>query len=97
MEAQIRTLSLPQGTAEGIEAALGKARFLLIKAPRGYLVCGYFKEETIEALGDAACIVRGVGSFEEMLERQVSWVSPAAAKLGVAEAMTGREALGRFF
>ena len=65
---------------------------LLIKAPHGFLGCGY-SLATAEKVGDAAVIVSGVENFEEMLAAKVKGFSPAAAALGVTLEMSGKQAL----
>ena len=78
---------------EGHLIATGNTKILLLKAPRGFLGCGYFAVETADKVGDAVAIVTGVGSFDDMLAAPVKKCSAAAAKLGVTCGMTGREAL----
>jgi len=78
---------------EGCSVATEHTRILIIKAAHGFLGCGYFALETAEKVGDAAAIVTGVGSFDEMLSAPVKRRSSAAARRGVAEGMTGKEAL----
>ncbi len=81
------------GSATGVRVRLQNADFLLILGVRGYVMCGYLNMETAEKKGDAACIVTGVSSFEEVLGSKVSVVSSKAWELGVRVGMTGREAL----
>ncbi len=78
---------------EGHLIATNHTKVLLIKAPRGFLGCGYFSVETADKVGDAAAIVTGVGSFDDMLAAKVAKCSAAARELGVECGMTGREAL----
>ena len=80
---------------EGFRVSTPRATLLLITAPRGFLGCGYINCQAAANLGDAAAIVRGVKNFDDMLKATVAEVSPAAAELGVAVGMTGREALLR--
>ena len=78
----------------GLNASLGEsAPLLILKTEKGYLACGYINMATSEKLGDAAAIVRGVKTYEDMLKAQVQEVSGAAQKRGVKAGMTGREAL----
>ena len=78
---------------EGYSIPTANSVILIIKAPRGFLGCGYFSLETAEKLGDAAVIVKGVKNFDDMLAAQVKGQSPAAAAVGITAGMTGREAL----
>ncbi len=78
----------------GVRIELG-APLLLIKGEKGYLGCGYFSLDAANNVGDAIAIVKGVTSFDDMLEAEVKEVSEKARELGVKEGMTGREALMR--
>lgn len=69
---------------------------LLLKEARGLLACGYLSLEALERQGDAAAIVRGVETFEDMLRAEVREATRAAAALGVRPGMRGAEALERF-
>ncbi len=72
---------------------LGKAPLIIAKTDKGYIMCGYLNIEVAEKLGDAAAIVSGVSSVEELLEKPVKAVTTKARSLGVKPGMTGREAL----
>ena len=69
---------------------------LVISGKQGCLTCGYLNMESFERNGDAAAIVRGVDTYEDMLEATVQEVSSYGRELGVLPGMTGREALERF-
>lgn len=69
---------------------------LVISGSKGCLTCGYLSMDAFERNGDAAAIVRGVETYEDMLEAQVQAVSSLAEQLGVAPGMSGAEALARF-
>ena len=75
------------------EAATPNTKVLFIRGDSGFLGCGYFSLETADKVGDAAAIVTGVKSFDDMLAAPVKAVSAAAAARGVRPGMTGREAL----
>jgi len=77
----------------GIGVKLQNANFLLISAKKGYIMCGYLNMETAEKLGDVACIVTGVKTFEDVLKAKVVRVSKSARALGLKEGITGKEAL----
>jgi len=78
---------------DGYAIPSGNTSILVIKAQNGFLGCGYISLETAERVGDAVAIVSGVKNFDDMLNAQVKSVSSAAAKLGVAPGMSGRDAL----
>ncbi len=69
------------------------APLLLIRGSKGFLGCGYFSLEALDKIGDAAAIVKGVKDFDQMLSAKVAVVSEKAKALGVAEGMSGKEAL----
>jgi len=70
-----------------------KTNILLIKAAGGFLGCGYFDVSVANRVGDAAAIVTGVKTIEEMLAAPVVRVSDRARDAGVKEGVSGREAL----
>lgn len=69
---------------------------LMISGSKGVLACGYLSTAALAKNGDAAAIVRGVGSFEDMLVAEIQEVTPQAEALGVHPGMKGEEALERF-
>lgn len=89
------SLTIGGNNFEGTSIKTPCATLLVITAPHGFLGCGYINCQAAAKLGDAAAIVRGVKNFDDMLNATVAEVSPAAAELGVAVGMSGREALKR--
>lgn len=78
---------------ECVHLPTAKTNILLIKAAHGFLGCGYFDVGVANRVGDAAAIVTGVKTIEEMLAAPVVRLSDRAREVGVCEGMTGREAL----
>ena len=78
---------------EAVHIPTEKTNVLLIKAAGGFLGCGYFDVNVANRVGDAAAIVTGVKTVEQMLDAPVVRLSERAAEAGVREGMTGREAL----
>lgn len=72
-----------------------KSPLLVIKAPKGVMGCGYLNIETFNRTGEAAVIVRGVNTHDDMLKAKVVTVSEAARALGIEPGLTGAEALQR--
>ena len=70
-----------------------KSPLLVIKAPKGVMGCGYLNVETFNRTGEAAVIVRGVNTHDDMLKVKVVAVSDAARALGIEPGITGEEAL----
>ena len=77
----------------GYRIDTGHTALLLIKGKSGFLGCGYINVEVADRVGDAAVIVSGVKTFDDMYAAKVVKVSKQAVELGVREGMTGREAL----
>ncbi len=71
----------------------GGINLLLIQGARGILGCGYLSLEAAEKFGHALAIVTGVSCYDDMMDASVAKISPAAAALGVAVGMSGRDAL----
>lgn len=90
-------IKLEKGVALGIKVELKKAPLLLIKAEKGFVMCGYLNIAAATSLGDVAARVSGVASFDDVLNAKVFEVSEEARKHGITEGLTGREALERMF
>ncbi len=69
---------------------------LVISGTKGCLTCGYLSMDSFERNGDAAAIVRGVDTFEDMLRAEVKAVSSKAVALGAKAGMNGQEVLELF-
>ena len=69
---------------------------LVVSGQKGCLTCGYLSMESFERNGDAAAIVRGVDTYEDMLTAEIQAVSSLGEQLGVKVGMTGQEALEIF-
>ncbi len=83
--------------ALGIKVELGKAPLLLIRAEKGFVMCGYLNVAVADSLGEVAARVSGVSSFEDVLEAKIIEVSEKAKEQGITEGITGREALEKMF
>ena len=83
--------------AEGVSINTENTFVLIIKAKKGFLGCGYFDVNTANKVGDAAAIVTGVKTFDEMLNANVIKVSEKAKELGIKEGMKGKDALRLMF
>jgi uncharacterized protein YunC (DUF1805 family) len=73
-----------------------KRPLLVISGTKGCLTCGYLNMASFERNGDAAAIVRGVNTYEDMLQAEIQEVSTRGRELGVQPGMTGEEALRLF-
>ncbi len=81
-----------KGAAIGIKADL-KLPLLLVIGEKGWLACGYMSTSTPDKTGEAAAIVSGVKTFDELLDKGIVWASIKARELGIIEGMKGRDAL----
>lgn len=70
-----------------------KRPLLIMKAPNGFLACGYINPETCNRTEEACAIVTGVSDFDEMVSAKVVSLSKRAHDLGIAIGDTGEEAL----
>jgi uncharacterized protein YunC (DUF1805 family) len=77
----------------GIRIDAGNAPLLILIANKGFIMCGYLNIEVSEKLGDTACVVRGVRSFEDVLNAKITALTSKAKEIGITEGMTGRESL----
>ena len=93
----IEQIRLESGCALGLRFEMQKYPLLVIRAEKGFLMCGYLNVSAAETLGDTAAKVKGVQSFEDMLKAQVVEVTQLARELGIEPGMTGREALEKMF
>ncbi len=78
---------------KGIKIPTGNTVILFIKAPAGFLGCGYFDIEIANKVKDVAAIVTGVKTFDDMLNKPVQRVSQAAQDRGIRVGDSGTEAL----
>ncbi len=93
----VEQVNLENGCALGLKLDMEHAPLLVIRAKKGFIMCGYLNMDTANKLGDVAVRVTGVKSFEDVLNAKAVDVSEAAKKLGIAAGMTGKEALNKMF
>jgi uncharacterized protein YunC (DUF1805 family) len=86
----IESIELENGTVLGLKIDMEHAPLLVIRAPRGFVMCGYLDISMAEQLDDVAVKVRGVRNFEDVLACGV-------VDLGIEVGMPARQALERMF
>ena len=64
-----------------------------MKAPKGFLACGYINIETCNKTEEVCAIVTGVNDYNEMQRASVVAVSKSALALGIAVGDSGETAL----
>jgi uncharacterized protein YunC (DUF1805 family) len=70
-----------------------KRPLLVMKAPKGFLACGYINAATCDKTEEACAIVTGVGDFDAMKKASVVAVSKLATELGINIGDSGESAL----
>jgi uncharacterized protein YunC (DUF1805 family) len=91
----IEHIKLEKGFALGLKMDMEHAPLLVIRAGKGFVMCGYLNIDVANKLGDVAVRVTGVKSFEDVLNAKAVDVTEAAKKLGIAIGMSAKEALNR--
>ncbi len=93
----IEQINLENGSALGLKMDMEHAPLLVIRAGRGFVMCGYLNMDIADKLGDVAVRVTGVRTFEDVLNAKAQDVSEAAKKLGITAGMPAKEALNKMF
>ena len=88
-----KEINLNRVKVRAFSLSLQHGVLLIAVAPRGFVMCGYLDINMAEKLKDAACVVRGVTTIEELLQKPVVRLSAQAQALGVPCGMSGRDAL----
>jgi len=91
----VEQITLENGSAICLKMDMEHAPLLVIRAKKGFVMCGYLNMEMANKLEDVAVRVTGVKSFEDVLNAKAVEVSIAAKKLGINAGMTGKETLNR--
>lgn len=72
---------------------LSSKNLILLKARRGYVMCGYLNIRVAEKFGDAAAVVRGVSTILQAVDATVAECTRMAKRLGVRKGQPVRETL----
>ena len=96
--AEHRQLETPHGPAVGAAYSWNGGQYCAIHTDRGVLGCGIYDIECADEFGMAFAIAKGTPEHplrepEDLLEARVVSVSRVASELGIAEGMTGSDAL----
>ena len=95
---KVNCIETKKGKAITIDIEVPKARLLLIRANKGFIMCAALNIRILDELHPERCIVaatvKGVKSIEEMLEKKINEATLEAQKLGINPGeISGREAL----
>lgn len=93
----IQKIKIGNNIALGVNLELPNANLIVVRAKKGYIMCGYLSMETANKLDDIAVTVKGVKNFDEVLKAKVVEISDKAKENGIKEEMTGKEALEKMF
>ncbi len=98
MKSEQRELETPFGSALGSSYEWSGGQYCAIHTDRGVVGCGIFDIECANKFGMAFAIARGTPEHplrqpEDLYEARLVAVSTAAQEMGIAEGMTGLEAL----
>ena len=77
----------------GVKFQLGNVPLLILKASKGYVACSYIDKDAAEKLGDVACFVSGVKTFDDIYKAKVRGMTVWAEELGIREGMSVKKAL----
>ncbi len=77
----------------GIRFNLGNVPLLILKSKNGYVACSYVDRETAQKLGDIACFVSGVKSYDDLFKAKVRSATQWAEDIGIREGMSVKKAL----
>jgi len=90
---EIEVVDIEGKKALGIVMEMNEAPLVLVKAEKGFIMCGLLDMDTANAIGEVCAKLKGVKNLQEILDKEVREVSDEAKKLGVREGMSGKEAL----
>jgi len=102
IDTETKCFELSKGTVEGAKLKWGCFSLLVLTAPKGFLACGIFDIEAVNAYGCAAGLVEGspdnpIGTLDRMMERKVAVVNEKAEERGIEKGMSVSEALEHLF
>ncbi len=78
---------------KAVKLNLGTVPLLIIKAENGYVASTYIDQDAAEKLGDIACFVTNVKSFEDFERAKIKCVTSWAEDLGIRPGMSIKKAL----
>ena len=93
----VEDIKLENGNAVGLKFELQNTPLVLVKAERGFVMCGYLNMDVADRVGDIACKVSGVSNIEDLLNAEIIEMTEKAKDIGIQPGMQGREALERMF
>lgn len=97
MEIYTKSYQAKSGLVEGIQAKWAGFHILLVAGKKGFLACGVFDLEAVDAFGAAAAIVEStpenpIGNLERFPNRKITKVNSKAKALGIKVGMDVKDA-----
>jgi uncharacterized protein YunC (DUF1805 family) len=92
---ETRIIELDYDDVTGYQIDLDNAPLIIIKARRGYVMCGYLNMDAANKFGDIAGKVTGVNNFNDVLNSNIVEVSEKAKKKGLIPGMKARDFLNK--
>jgi uncharacterized protein YunC (DUF1805 family) len=89
----VEQIELEKGSVLGLKLDMEHAPLLVLRARKGFVMCGYLNMDVANKLGDVAVKVTGVKSFEDVLNAKAVDVSEAAKNIGITIGMQARDAI----
>lgn len=93
----IQKIKIGNNIAIGVNLELQNANLIVIRAKKGYIMCGYLSMDTANRLEDIAAKVTDIKNFDDALKAKIVGVSEKAKEIGIKEGMTGKETLEKMF
>ncbi|UCD39772.1 MAG: DUF1805 domain-containing protein [Candidatus Bathyarchaeota archaeon] len=91
---EVSPIRIGEKTAVGLRVELPDSPpLVMIVGQTGFVGCGFINVEAAEKLHVAAATVKGVQSFDDVLNAEVKAVTSKAQEKGVRVGISGRDAL----
>ncbi|RLG22411.1 DUF1805 domain-containing protein [Methanosarcinales archaeon] len=88
-------VKIDNGEVDCYSIELPGAPLIVLRAEKGFVMCGYLDISAAEKLGVVAAKVKGVATFEDVLNGVVVETTSKARELGIYAGMRGKDALER--
>lgn len=97
MDIYTKSYQTKNGLVEGMQAKWAGFHIILVAGKKGFLTCGVFDLDAIDAFGGAAAIVEStpenpIGNLDRFPNRKITSVNAKAAALGIKVGMDVKEA-----
>lgn len=91
---EIKDITVGKTVFKAVEIDLCEnGKLIAVTGKKGYVMCGYLNINTAQKRGEAACIVTGVKTIEDVLNADVVALTAEAQKLGIEMGMPVKEVL----